>query len=93
MLQSKLSRVEKECLQQDIQKGHRSLQNACDTLSSYEELDTIFRSLADHIFDTSDIEIDQVAREIKCLEANIVTLPSEVTGTHQCTQEKNHDGH
>ncbi len=44
-------------LQRDVQNGRRPISNLFDTLNSYEEIDALFRKLADRIIDTSDMEL------------------------------------
>ena len=61
-----------KCLNRDVQKGRREASNARAALSDYEELDGIFRRVADYIIDTSALEIDQVADEIRHLSIDII---------------------
>ncbi len=51
--------------------GSRKIDNKQAALTTYEELDRIFRVLADYIIDTTEMEIHQVVEEIQSLKVRL----------------------
>lgn len=58
-------------LEEDVQRGFRKIDNKQATLTTYEELDGIFRVLADHIIDSTEMDINQVVEEIRRLKVRL----------------------